>query len=110
MLSKSTPNPADQRLANARENLRIALAIRNITAAEVSVAAGLSKNAFGSFLRGKSSISYANLLRICDQLNVPVGMLHRPGGITPARLRLHSALDEISPETVESALRATGHL
>ena len=109
-MSKKPVDPTDQRLLNARENLRIALAIRNITAAEVSVAAGLSVNAFGSFLRGKSSISYVNLLKICDQLNVPIGMLHRPGGITPARLRLQSAIDDIPPETVETALRATGYL
>lgn len=109
-MADTEPKMVDARLANARENLRIALAVRNITAAEVSVAAGLSKNAFGAFLRGKSSISYANLLRICDQLRVPVGLLHRPGSVTPARLRLHEVLEDLPPETIESALKSTGYL
>ncbi|MEM9522879.1 MAG: helix-turn-helix transcriptional regulator [Pseudomonadota bacterium] len=96
----------DKRIETARQNLRIAIAIREKTAAEVSVAAGLSKNLLGSFIRGQSSISYANLLRICDELNVPIGVLHRPGAVTPGRLELQSTLEQLSPEELEQALRS----
>ncbi|MDW4550861.1 helix-turn-helix domain-containing protein [Defluviimonas sp. D31] len=94
----------DPRLATVRQNLRLAIAYRDTTAAEISRAAGLSVNGLGSFLRAKSSISYANLLRVCDALRIPIGILHRPGAITPGRLELQEALEGLSPDQVERAL------
>lgn len=96
----------DARIATARQNLRIAIAIAETTTAEVSVAAGMSKNALGQFLRGNSAIGYANLLRVCDALHVPIGILHRPGGVTPGRIKLQKALENTPPEVLEAALRA----
>lgn len=104
----NSAKPDDPRIATVRQNLRIALAIRETTPAVVSVASNLSKNALGSFLRGDTSISYANLLRVCDALAIPIGILHRPGAVTPGRLALHEALDEVTPEQLAAALRALG--
>ena len=97
------PKDTDPRLETVRQNIRIACVLRDTTPAEVSVAAGLSKNLLGAFLRGQSSISYATLLRICDELRVPIGILHRPGAVTPGRLELHSTLEELTPEEIEQA-------
>lgn len=104
-MTETDTSPEAARIAEVRQNLRIALAIRKTTAAEVSLGAGLSKNALGAYLRGDSSISYANLLRVCDVLEAPIGVLHIPGAITPARMRLHATLAQTPPEVIEEALR-----
>lgn len=98
------------RMDVVRQNLRIAIAIKGTTAAEVSAAAGLSKNSLGAFLRGVTSIGYANLFRICDILSVPIGVLHRPGGVTPERIRLHGILKDVPPEVLARALEALDDL
>ncbi|TCP43956.1 helix-turn-helix domain-containing protein [Rhodovulum marinum] len=95
----------EARIQTARQNLRIAIAIRETTAAEVSRAADLSVNALGAFLRGKSSISYANLLRVCDVLDIPIGILHTPGSVTPGRLELQKVLSELSPEELAATVK-----
>lgn len=100
----SEKGKADPRIGTARTNIKLAIAIRDTTAAEVSRGAGLSVNGLGAFLRGKSSISYANLLKVCDVLDVPIGILHMPSAVTPARLELHSALEGVPPEKIEEAL------
>lgn len=94
----------DPRLDVARENLRIACAIRDVNPTEISRRAGLSINGLGNFLRGANSIKYDSLLRVCDALDVPIGILHVPNSISPARLELHSALKNVSPEQLTRAL------
>jgi len=92
-------------VTTARQNIRIAIAIRETNAARISEAAGLSKNTLGAWLRGTTtSISYENLLVICGLLNIPIGILHRPGSVTPGRLELQKTLDRLSPEQLQAAL------
>ncbi len=98
--------PQDPRLATVRQNLKFAIILRDTTAADTSRAAGLSINALGSFLRGQTSISYANLLKVCDVLDLPIGILHKPGAVTPGRLALQSALEDLSEDQLSAALAA----
>lgn len=86
----------DPRIDIVRENLRMALALRNEKASAVSQGAGLSVNALGTFINGKSSIRYDNLLRVCDRLDVPIGLLHISGAISANRIRLHRILENSS--------------
>lgn len=86
----------DPRIDIVRDNLRMALAFRNEKPSAVSQGAGLSINALGTFINGKGSIRYDNLLLICDQLGVPIGLLHIPGAITANRIRLHRILENSS--------------
>lgn len=94
----------DPRLATVRQNLRLAIALRETTAADVSRDAGLSINLLGAFLRGQSSTSYANLLKICDVLDLPIGILHKPGAITPGRLELQRALEGLNEDQLGQAV------
>jgi len=87
---------AEEHIKTARENLRLAIAIRGKTAAEVSREAGLSVNALSHFLKGRGAISYPNILAACEVLHIPIGILHHPNTITPARLNLHSELEALS--------------
>ncbi|MGK7753755.1 helix-turn-helix domain-containing protein [Roseovarius sp. C03] len=96
----------DPRIATARQNIRLAIVLRETTAADVSRAAGLSVNALGTFLRGGSSISYANLLAVCDVLRIPIGILHKTGAVTPGRLALQGALEDLSEDQLTGALAA----
>jgi transcriptional regulator with XRE-family HTH domain len=75
-----------------RINLRMAAALRGMTYAEISRKAELSRNVLSQFIAGQKSITYSNLLRICDVLDVPIGILHYPDTITAARIRLHKVL------------------
>lgn len=98
---------ADRYTEIARENLRLAIAIRNTSASEVSRAAGLSVNALSHFLRGKGGISYPSLLAACEVLSVPIGILHHPNAITPARLSLHSELEGLTADELLALVRET---
>ena len=89
----------------ARENLRLALAIKNQKAAAVSRAAGMSVNALANFLNGKVSISYQNILAVCEALAIPIGILHHPHSITPARLALHQELVGMDPRDLAKLAR-----
>ncbi len=89
------PTQTDPRLDVARENIRMAAAKRGVTMSEVSRRAGMSRNGVQQFVSGKSSISYANMMRICDVLQVPVGVMHRPDAITDAKIRLHRLLERM---------------
>lgn len=102
----TTPAAKDSQLETARQNLRLAIAIRGTTAAQVSREAGLSVNALSYFLKGNGSISYAGMLGVCEALEVPIGLLHHPNTITPARLELHSTLRELTSEEVDEVARA----
>jgi DNA-binding Xre family transcriptional regulator len=91
-----------------RVNLRMAVALRATTYAEVSRRAGLSRNVLSQFVAGRKSITYSNLLRICDVLDVPIGILHFPDSITSARIRLHRILlctpDHLAVKALAEAL------
>jgi DNA-binding Xre family transcriptional regulator len=98
----STPS---DRLEIVRRNLKIAIAMRDTTHTEVSRKAGLSLNVVGSFLRATTSISFENMLAVCDVLNIPASILERADGITPGRLRLHQTLQKLPDALADSAMQ-----
>lgn len=75
-----------------RTNLRMAAALRGMTYSEISRKAAISRNVLSQFISGHKSITYSNLMRVCDVLDVPIGLLHIPDTITAARIRLHKIL------------------
>lgn len=79
-------------METVRTNLRMAAALRGLTYSEISRQAAISRNVLSQFISGQKSITYSNLLRICDALDVPIGILHIPDSITAARIRLHKIL------------------
>jgi transcriptional regulator with XRE-family HTH domain len=98
------PHSGDPRVDIARENLRIAAAKRGLNYSEISRRAGMSRNGFQQFVGGKTSLSYANLLRICDVLSVPVGVLHRPDAISDTKISLYRALERLPDHLAAKAL------
>ncbi|MEQ3630718.1 MAG: helix-turn-helix transcriptional regulator [Sulfitobacter sp.] len=94
----------DDLLEIVRTNIRIAIALRNTKAKTVSLEAGMSQNSLGSFIRGETSMSFVNVLKVCEVLDIPIGLLAIEGAISPARLRLHQALEGAPPELVLEAL------
>lgn len=87
-----------------RENLRLVIALRDTTPTQVARDAGLSVNAVSAFIRGKTSMSHENLTKVCEVLNVPIGLLSRPEGISPQRLRLQQILDRMPDYLTPRAL------
>jgi transcriptional regulator with XRE-family HTH domain len=50
--------------------------------AGVSRSAGLSRNTVSQFISGRTSISYENMLKVCEILDVPIGLIHLPDAVT----------------------------
>jgi transcriptional regulator with XRE-family HTH domain len=96
---------ADPRIDIARTNLRMAVALRKTNFAEAARQADLSRNALSQFIAGKTSLSYANMLKICDVLNIPISLLHRPDTITEARVRLYRLLERLPDHLINQALQ-----
>lgn len=96
----------DPRIDICRNNLRLAVALRRTNFAEAARAAGLSRNALSQFVSGRTSLSYANMLKVCDVLDLPIGLMHRPDAITEGRLRLHKALERLPDHLIGDAIRA----
>jgi transcriptional regulator with XRE-family HTH domain len=94
----------DPRLDIARQNIRLAVTLRNTNYAEVSKKAGLSRNILGMFVNGKRSMTYENLLKVCDVLDVPIGILHRPDSITNARLKLYGTIFKLPDHLLTRAI------
>jgi transcriptional regulator with XRE-family HTH domain len=95
---------SDKNLATARKNLRIAVAMNETSFAEVARLAGLSRNAVSQFVTGRTTLSYANMLNVCAALNIPIALLHRPDGMSEARLRLHRILEAMPDHKISAAL------
>lgn len=89
-----------------RTNLRLAVALRNTNYAETARKAGLSRNAVSQFVAGRTQLSYANMLRVCAALDIPIGLLHQVDGITEARIRMHKILERIPDHQAAAALEA----
>lgn len=94
----------DPRVTIARQNIRIAAALRDMTQTEVARRAGLNRNAVSQFTSGRTKLTYENMLKICDVLDVPIGAIHRPDSITTERLRLHRILERIPEHMAGRAL------
>lgn len=99
-------NKTDPRIDVARRNIRMAAALRDMNISEVSTKAGMSRNGLGQFMSGRTTLSYANMLNVCDVLNVPIALLHRPDAITESRIRLHQVLDRMPDHLAAKALEA----
>jgi hypothetical protein len=99
------PKRTTEQINNVRINLRIALALRDTKAKIAGVNAGLSPNALSSFIRGDTSMSFENVLKVCCVLDIPCGLLPLEGSITPARLRLAKLLARSSTDFVMKALQ-----
>ena len=99
----------ERKLENARTNMKIAVALSDMTAAEVSQRAGLSINVLGKYLRGETMISFGNMQAVCDTLDIPVGLITSDHQITPARIRFHRLINRMSEEQVSSFLEAEMH-
>jgi transcriptional regulator with XRE-family HTH domain len=88
----------------ARTNVRLAVAWRRTNFAETARKAGLSRNALSQFVGGKTSISYANMLAICDVLDIPIGALHTPDAITESKMKLYRLLRNMPDNLASQAL------
>lgn len=105
MTQKNDQSP-DPRLDIARNNLRMAVALRNTNSSEVSRQAGMSRNGLGQFLSGRTTLSYGNMLLVCDVLKLPVGLVHRADAITANRIRLYQALERMPDHLAQQAVDA----
>lgn len=86
----------------ARINLRMACALRGRTMAEVSRSAGLGRNAISQFASGRGSLTYRNMVAICDELDLPIELVHTPDGITPTKIRVHKVLSRLSDAALQA--------
>jgi len=100
---KPDKKPEDPRIDIVRENIRIAAAKRGLNHAEISRQAGMSRNGVQQFVTGQTSITHSNLLKVCDVLQVPIGILHRPDAVTDNRIRLYRILDRMPDHLAEQA-------
>ncbi|OUS04189.1 hypothetical protein A9Q96_14620 [Rhodobacterales bacterium 52_120_T64] len=83
----------------------MAMVLRDTDATNTAKKAGLSQNALGTFLRGASNISYFNLLKVCEALDIPVGILHLREGITLASIRAHNRILQLHDHDLEVLLK-----
>ncbi len=97
----------DPRLDIARNNLRMAVALRGMNLSEVSRQAGMSRNGLSQFITGRTTLSYANMLGICDVLRLPIGIVHKPDAITESRIRLAQQIERMPEHLLQKALDAT---
>ena len=106
---KSEPAPrrdrAEAELETARMNVRMACALRDINPSQVSQRAGMARNGLSQFLAGRTVLSYANMLKVCDVLDIPIGILHVPDSITLNRVRIYRALEQIGDHQLSQALQ-----
>lgn len=96
----------DPRVEIARRNLKMAAALRDMNLSEVSRQAGMSRNGLGQFTAGRTTLSYGNMLKICDVLRVPIGLIHRPDAITEARIGLFQILERLPDHLAQKAITA----
>ncbi len=97
-MDKSTVN----KIENARLNMKIAVALSDLTASEISQRAGLSVNVLGKYLRGETMISFGNMQAVCDVLGVPLSLITSGSQITPTRIRLAKALERMTDAEMQA--------
>jgi transcriptional regulator with XRE-family HTH domain len=94
-----------QRIDIVRTNLRLAVALRRTNFAETARKSGMSRNALSQFVSGKTSLSYSNMLAVCDVLDIPIGILHTPDAITESKLKLYRLLRSVPENLASQALQ-----
>lgn len=100
-MQKST----ERKLENARVNMKIAVALSDLTASEISQRAGLSINVLGKYLRGETMISFGNMQAVCDVLDIPIALITSETQISPARIRLVKTLDRMTDAEAREFLK-----
>lgn len=88
----------NRKLENARTNMKIAVALSDLSASEISQKAGLSVNVLGKYMRGETMISFGNMQAVCDVLGIPLALITMERQITPARIRLVKAIERMSDD------------
>ena len=101
---ENTDPKADPRVDIARKNLRMAAALKDMNLSEVSRQAGMSRNGLSQFISGRTTLSYANMLRVCDVLGVPISLVHRADAITETKIRLHRTLERLPDHLAQRAV------
>jgi transcriptional regulator with XRE-family HTH domain len=94
----------ERKIENARINMKIAVALSDLTASEISQRAGLSVNVLGKYLRGETMISFGNMQAVCDVLDVPLALITSEQQITPARIRLAKMLFRMTDDDLAKFL------
>lgn len=94
-----------RKIENARINMKIAVALSDLTASEISQRAGLSVNVLGKYLRGETMISFGNMQAVCDVLDIPLSLITSETQITPQRIRLVKALERMSEADLQAFLK-----
>lgn len=94
----------DPRLDIVRENIRMAAAKRGLNLSEISRRAGMSRNGVQQFVAGHTSLSFANMMRICDVLAIPIGVITRPDAITDNKIRLYRLLERLPDHLAAQAV------
>ena len=92
------------KLKNARTNMKIAVALSDLSASEISQKAGLSINVLGKYLRDETMISFGNMQAICDVMGIPIALITSSQQISPARIRLLKIIDRMGDHELEAFL------
>lgn len=96
----------ERKLENARTNMKISVALSDLSASEISTRAGLSVNVLGKYTRGETMISFGNMLAVCEVLNIPLALITSDNQITPARIRLTKIVDRMSDADLSDFLKS----
>jgi hypothetical protein len=103
--------PEDPRVEIARTNTRIAMALREKNAAQAARESNMGRNGVTQFINRKTSITYQNMLALCDTLRVPIGIMHKKDAITESKLKLYELLermpDHLAHQVLQEALRVS---
>ena len=94
----------ERKIENARTNMKIAVALSDMSASDISVGAGLSMNVLGKYLRGETMISFGNMQAVCDVLGIPLPLITSDHQISPGRIRIMRAIERMSDEELSSLL------
>lgn len=96
----------ERMLENARTNTKIAVALSDMSASEVSQKAGLSVNVLGKYMRGETAITLPNMLAVCEVLGVPIALITSDHQITPARIRLYRQLERMTDAQISAFIES----
>ncbi len=89
----------DPRIQIARENLRMLAAKRRLNLSVVSRQAGMSRNGLGQFINGRTTLSYSNMLKVCDVLSVPIALVHQPEAYSDQKIEAARLVERLSNES-----------
>lgn len=103
-----TTELTQRRIECARTNMKIAVALSDYAASDISQRAGLSINTLGKFMRGDNMINLANLQAICDVMNIPLALIASEQQISPARIRLVRKIMAMNDQELAALVESEG--